>query len=214
MNSITRDDSRFSDDEIIEMARAVEAHDFDRIAPPPQVWNNVLAELEVAIASEEASARRRSQRWFSSPRLLSAAAAILLMVGIAVAVVASRTDDAPIERELATAVMTDDTLAIPTDETGQARVVCDDDGCFVEVELTSLELGAEEDEADLELWVINSDVSDMHSLGFVTGDQTRVMLPEGVDVDGFPIVDISIEPRDGEPTHSGLSVLRGLFEEV
>ena len=60
MNIPTRDMADFSDDDIVEIARAVESHDFDRIAPPPQVWNNILADLEVEVATQEASARRHS----------------------------------------------------------------------------------------------------------------------------------------------------------
>ena len=34
-------------------------------------------------------------------------------------------------------------------------------------------------------------------------------IPPGVDPSRFPIVDVSVEPVDGDPTHSGDSVLRG-----
>jgi hypothetical protein len=37
----------------------------------------------------------------------------------------------------------------------------------------------------------------------------RFVIPPGVATDSFPIVDLSIEPADGVPTHSGKSVLRG-----
>ena len=46
MNLPTRDQPMFSDDEIAETARSVQPHDFDRIAPPALVWNNILAEVE------------------------------------------------------------------------------------------------------------------------------------------------------------------------
>ena len=212
MTGITHDEPMFSDDEIRELARSVEAHDFDRIAPPPMVWNNILTEIEVETASSEANARRtadrRTRRWFqaSSTGLLAIAAATLLMVGVVAAVVA-RNDEPPVE--FASALMTDADLPVPTSETAQARVVCDDETCSVEVDLTGLpDAGAD---ADLELWVINSDVSDMHTLGFVTGETGTFELPFGVTADDFPIVDISIEPRDGVEAHSGQSVLRGVF---
>ena len=35
------------------------------------------------------------------------------------------------------------------------------------------------------------------------------MLPAQVDVGEFPVVDVSIEPADGDPAHSGDSVVRG-----
>ena len=208
MNMPTRDTAMFSDDEIIEMARSVEDHDHERIAPPPQVWNNILAEVEVEVASQEAIARRQSRRWITSPRVLSIAAATLLMVGVVVAVVTNRDTDAAVT-EVAAALMTDEGLPVSTSETADAVFVCEDDECFVELDLTALpDAGAD----DLELWVINDDVTDMHSLGNVTNSMGRYALPFGVTADDFPIVDISIEPDDGDETHSGQSVLRGVLE--
>ncbi len=219
MNGITRDEPMFNEDQIRELTRSVEPHDFDRIAPPAMVWNNIIAEVEVETATSEADARRtatggrarRTQHWFqkSSSSMLAIAAATLLMVGVVAAVVA-RNDEPPVE--FATALMTDTDLPVPTSETAQARVVCDDNTCSVEVDLTGLpDAGAD---ADLELWVINSDVSDMHTLGFVTGETGTFELPFGVTADDFPIVDISIEPRDGVEAHSGQSVLRGVFNNT
>lgn len=205
MNVPIRDNPMFSDDEIIEKARSVEPHDFDRIAPPPQVWNNILAELEVEVASQEANARRQQRRWFASPRVLSIAAATLLMVGVAVAVVTTRDDNSAVN-EIAEAMLTDEGLPVATDETANAVFVCEGDDCFVEVDLTGLpDAGGD----NLELWVINADVTDMHSLGNVTSSDGRFALPFGVTAADFPIVDISIEPDDGDETHSGQSVLRG-----
>jgi hypothetical protein len=37
------------------------------------------------------------------------------------------------------------------------------------------------------------------------------VIPAGVGTDVFPIIDLSIEPVDGVPTHSGKSVLRGVL---
>lgn len=37
----------------------------------------------------------------------------------------------------------------------------------------------------------------------------RYAVPSGVDAGRFPVVDVSLEPPDGDPTHSGTSVLRG-----
>ena len=211
MNMPTRDNPMFSDDDIIELTRSVEAHDFDRIAPPAQVWNNILAEVEEEVASNEASARRQSSGWFSTARLLSAAAVTLLMVGVAVAVVTFRGDDTPVVTELATAMLTDEGLPVSTSETASATYVCEEDKCFVELELSDLpDAGAD----DLELWVINGDVTDMFSLGLVTENQARYELPAEATVDGYPVVDISIEPDDGDAAHSGQSVLRGILDEA
>lgn len=208
MNMPNRD-RKFSDNDLVELTRSVEAHDFDRIAPPAQVWNNVLAELEVEVASNEADARRQAKPWYQSSRLLSAAAAALLMVGVAAAVVAYRGGEQPVN-EVAAAAMSNDGLPVETQALAEAIFACDDDGCFVDIDLNALpDAGADQ----LELWVINSDVTDMHSLGLITEADGRFELPDGVTADDFPIVDISVEPDDGDATHSGLSVLRGVFEQ-
>lgn len=59
-----------------------------------------------------------------------------------------------------------------------------------------------------ELWLLDSEARGMVSLGPVTGP-TEVPLPSGLNLAAFPIIDVSVEPFDGDPTHSGDSVLRG-----
>ncbi|MGD9703307.1 MAG: anti-sigma factor [Acidimicrobiia bacterium] len=60
----------------------------------------------------------------------------------------------------------------------------------------------------LEVWVINPEVTQLVSLGPLRNDGVYD-LPPGLDPASFPIVDVSVEPIDGDPTHSGDSVLRG-----
>jgi anti-sigma-K factor RskA len=38
---------------------------------------------------------------------------------------------------------------------------------------------------------------------------TTLDLPVPVETTRFPVVDISLQPANGKPTHSGISVLRG-----
>lgn len=209
MSMSSRDGAVFTDDEIELVARSVEPHDFDRIAPPPGVWNNILAELEVEVANQEATARRQSTSWFTSSRILSVAAAALLMVGVVVAAVSFQGNDNTPD-ELAMAALTDADLPVSTSVLADAVFECDDETCYLDLELTDLpDSGAD----DLELWLINGDVTDMHSLGLVTATSGRFEVPADVTVDGFPIVDISVEPDDGDITHSGQSVLRGVLEK-
>jgi hypothetical protein len=60
-----------------------------------------------------------------------------------------------------------------------------------------------------EVWVGSADLSRMVSLG-VLGDQAGAfVLPSGLDLAQYPIVDISQEPYDGNPAHSADSVARG-----
>ena len=47
---MTSNSADLSDEEITARARGIEPHDHDRIAPPRQLWDNIVAELEVEIA--------------------------------------------------------------------------------------------------------------------------------------------------------------------
>ncbi len=67
-----------------------------------------------------------------------------------------------------------------------------------------------------ELWLLDLDGSEvraLQSLGRVGADGTYTV-PEGVDVEQFSVVDVSIEPDDGNPDHSGDSVLRGGLQDL
>jgi len=91
---------------------------------------------------------------------------------------------------------------------GSAKVIQLDDGSYaLDVDVENLPSDAD---GFFELWVIDPNVEGMVSLGPLRNG--RVELPAGVDPQSFPIVDISIEPVDGVPTHSGDSILRGVIE--
>jgi hypothetical protein len=63
-----------------------------------------------------------------------------------------------------------------------------------------------------EVWLLAPDAQGMISLGVMAGDEAVFVLPENVDVSRFPVVDVSNEPVDGDPTHSGDSIVRGTLE--
>jgi hypothetical protein len=72
------------------------------------------------------------------------------------------------------------------------------------------------DGANYELWLLDlegDDLEDLVWIGVVNEDGTFTV-PEGVDLDEFSVVDVSIEPEDGDETHSGNSVLRGPLSEA
>ena len=41
------------------------------------------------------------------------------------------------------------------------------------------------------------------------GGEVSLEVPSGVDLTEYPVVDVSVEPLDGDPSHSGVSVVRG-----
>lgn len=66
-----------------------------------------------------------------------------------------------------------------------------------------------------EVWLIRSDASGLVSLGLLDGASGRFTVPNGIDLVEYPIVDVSAEPLDGQPAHSGDSIVRGeLHEDV
>lgn len=64
----------------------------------------------------------------------------------------------------------------------------------------------------LEVWLLAPDAKKMVSLGNLLGDRTTFTLPAGLDVADYPLVDISVEPYDGNPLHSGDSIVRGQLD--
>ena len=90
--------------------------------------------------------------------------------------------------------------------TGEALLEQDDDG----VRSIVVDLDAPVPSGDVrEVWLIRSDASGLVSLGLLDGSSGRFAVPEGIDLDEFTLVDVSAEPVDGDPAHSGDSIVRG-----
>jgi Anti-sigma-K factor rskA len=202
--------------EVASLQRAVDAVAVPMLAapgpsvpPPPRVWDAIAAATGVsatpsvppAAAEEPPDADVLPFRSRRRPALLVAAAVVAgAVVGAgAVAVVQNRDDG-----EAVTAVALDP-LA-DNDASGRAEVIVRDDGSrVVEVELDAPALDAEY----YELWLIDREVVGMVPLGVVRPGTQTVELPADLDLGQFPLVDVSVEPLDGDPTHSGVSVARG-----
>lgn len=60
-----------------------------------------------------------------------------------------------------------------------------------------------------EVWVGSADLSKMVSLGVLGNDPGIFVIPSGLDLAQYPVVDISNEPYDGDPAHSPESIARG-----
>lgn len=203
------------------------------VAPAPHVWDRVAAELdlgtEAAGADEPAAStalpaglptelpaglpaepsapssdevvvpiarRRTSWAWVAG-----AAAAGVVVGGAGVGWVASRDDD---RAEVVASAALD---PLPGwDAEGTARVEVRPDGERVLVVTVA---DGQADDGFREVWLLRPDVSGLVSLGTLTGDSGRFDLPPGLDLDEFSVVDVSLEPFDGDPAHSGDSIVRG-----
>jgi anti-sigma-K factor RskA len=150
-------------------------------------------------AARPARARRRS--WWP---IVAVAAVVGLFAGVGIGValggIGARTD--------ATTVLASAELdAFPGwDAVGTATVEEDSAGERTVV----VDLAAQVPEGEVrEVWLIRSDASGLVSLGLMDGDSARLAVPADIDLDEYPLVDVSAEPIDGDPAHSGDSIVRG-----
>lgn len=60
-----------------------------------------------------------------------------------------------------------------------------------------------------EVWLISSDLTKLISLGVLAGTEGTFTIPSDVNIADYPIVDVSSEKPDGNPAHSGDSIVRG-----
>lgn len=65
------------------------------------------------------------------------------------------------------------------------------------------------DDGYYEVWLLQSDAQRMVPVGVVHQGGNVLPLPADLDLAAYPLVDVSVEPLDGDPTHSGVSVARG-----
>jgi anti-sigma-K factor RskA len=103
------------------------------------------------------------------------------------------------------AVLNDDGLPNRSNVRGRAELVDDAGRQVLDVEVP--DLPAAPNGQAFEVWLLAAD-GGLQSLGLIehTG---RFAVPAGVDLTRFNVVDVSREPIDGNPTHSGDSVVRG-----
>jgi len=143
---------------------------------------------------------RRPRRW--APVLVAAASA--LVIGIGAGVLWERQSVEPPETTIASATL--EPLPDWQGSTGEAVVERTPSG---ERQIV-VTLDAPAPEGTFrEVWLLTPDVSGLVSLGVLDGDEGRFVLPEGLDLDTYSVVDVSEEAFDGDPAHSGQSVVRG-----
>jgi len=145
---------------------------------------------------------RAQRRWL--PPLLGAAAIVLVVGGIAGGLAMRQGPPAEVLAQAQLAALPDWDGA-----TGRAVVEVDDEGGRSVV--VALQDGTPND-GYREVWLISDDLTELVSIGVLEGEDGRFVIPSGIDLDVFPIVDVSEEPLDGDPAHSGNSIVRGTLE--
>lgn len=185
--------------------------------PDPEVWDRIQQELRldavptpvpsvaVTDSATVTSITGRQRRW--STGLLVAASVLGVVAGgtLALGAVAMVSDDAPAV-PVASVVATTSLTALPDhDGKGQAEIIDTPTGQELVVDVSDLTSG----DGFYEVWLINPDTFEMVGLGALAGDSGRFAIPDGLDLSQYSVVDVSIEPFDGDPIHSKDSVVRG-----
>jgi anti-sigma-K factor RskA len=180
------------------------------VEPAPRVWDRIVDELGMAEPAELApepaprpvvELQPRRIRW---ARTAAVAASIAVVAAVGIGVWQWATPGTPKSTVVATATL--DAFPGWPDATGEAVVRELDDGQrTVRVTVDAGDVG----DRFTEVWLISSDGKRLVSLGTLSGSRGTLPIPSGVDLSVYDLVDVSAEPYDGDPEHSGDSILRG-----
>ena len=182
--------------------------------PPPHVWEGIAAELALkpeapATADdglEPGTVVALPRRRWSSTMLVAASVAGILVGGTAAVGVSSMVSDDSATTPVVSVVASTTLAALPDrDGSGDARIVDTARGQELVVDVTNLSSS----DGFYEVWLINPDTFEMVGLGALNGANGRFAIPDGLDLSQYRVVDVSIEPFDGDPKHSRDSVVRG-----
>ena len=158
------------------------------------------AALPAAVADPGRRRGSRARRALS----LALAAGIALVVGFGLGILVDR-----FVQPTQTVVERAQLQALPAwpGARGEAWVERDGTGDrFLEVRVDS----ARPDPGYRQVWLIDRNVKAMASMGFLNNGVGRFNIPDDLDLNEFPIVDVSAEPaNDANPAHSGDSIVRG-----
>lgn len=176
------------------------------VSPPDSVWQAIAAEVEAGAAGvtpmaggndELAGRRRPGLGW------LALAAAVGVVAGAGAVLLPDLLAPAPAVAARAPLK----TLDTGT-QRGEAELLTQRDRPLdLRVRVEPLEAG----DGYLEVWLINTDLKRMVSVGVLPGAATTqdFAVTPGLIEAGYVIVDISREQFDESPLHSGDSLLRG-----
>jgi hypothetical protein len=211
------------------------SEDVTLAAPPEHVWDRIAAEIArtpqqaAAPAAEprratesdrsEAQHHAVGRRPRSRPRRRRVLATAIAGVGVLAVVlgigVASGVVPGLPRGDTETVLANTELAALPgwSGTTGRAELERDQDGRVTLVVDLHGERGRSGTGPLREVWMMRSDLGGLVSVGYLDGDQGRFTVPDGVDTAEFPVVDVSAEADDGDPAHSGDSIVRGTLTD-
>lgn len=186
------------------------------VEPPPHVWDGVARATGIdprdLQRAAEFEARRDGAKGAGShsagrqgPRWVLAAAVAGVLAGTGGVVVWQALNDGDGGRSGSVVAQAPLDPVAESSARGQAEIVEVDGERRLDIDVADLD----STEGYYEVWLLAPDVSGMVSLGALPGQTASLVIPEGLDVSEFPVVDVSVESFDGDPAHSGNSVIRG-----
>jgi anti-sigma-K factor RskA len=173
---------------VVKRLEALPAEGWDAASPPPLKLPGL----------PEPSAPRRT-RFVLRPAVAALCAVALLAAGVGLGVILDR------DPEPATRLVLSPIEGVDPGASGRVGVTSD----RVNVRVSGLPPTA--DGQFYELWLLGADKQLVGLGSFRVGEDgmATLKLPLPVDPAQFSYFDISLEPGDGDPGHSGVSVLRG-----
>lgn len=180
------------------IASRVTDEDFQRDEPPAELWTAIATAMDRPL-NEVVTLRRPHRRaWLGIAAVVVAG----LAIGGGLLLSAGRNDNV-----VASTALTNKGLSpLGAESSGKAEIIRRGSTYRLHIDLSGV---PNEPASYVEVWLIDRQVKGMISLGPFHGDGDYA-IPSGVDPAKYPIVDVSIEPADGVPTHSGVSIVRGL----
>lgn len=154
------------------------------------------------------SPARQPSRWRNAGSL-ALAAAVGAILGTGVTTLVNQSSEQPSTNDpvIAQAVLAP--ISTQATQAGTATASNGPDGLEVRVDARGLPAL----DGFYEVWLLDKDATRLFALGALpAGSVGTFTVPPGVSLSDFPVVDISLEPYDGDPNHSHDSLLRGTLE--
>jgi hypothetical protein len=185
------------------------------LAPPPAaVWDGIAAELGFGIEAHRQPRRGRTRTRITV--LVPVVGVVGIVVGLGIAALPGvRTAPAPRPTPAVVSRATLDALPGWGGSRGRAELERSSDGGLeLVVDVAAGQPAAGSADPPLrEVWMMRSDHSGLVSVGFLDRGRGRFTVPAGVDPTSYPVIDVSAEADDGDPAHSGDSIVRGTLSE-
>jgi hypothetical protein len=207
---------------VVALARSTPLLD-ELSAPSAAVWDRIAAAVRAtAVPTEDRAPRSsdhhvrprsrnhradRSRRRTVPVAVTSIVAAIALLVGIGGGIVVLDFHPRPPEAVVAATTL----QALPNWPTARGEAMVENTSSGQRELVVNLSSVPASVGAFREVWIMSSSLKKLISLGVLVGDSGRFAMPADISMDAYPVVDVSEQPDNGNPAHSGNSIVRGSF---